>query len=193
MMPPYSCSTPGRKPGTSTKVTSGMLKALQKRMKREALSDGVNVEHAGHLAGLVGDDTDGRPQTRAKPTTTLGAKPDWTSRKFGVIDDAEEDFANIVGAFAVEGDDVVEGGVGLAGVVTGLDGRLFEIVLGEEAQEFLAEKDGLLVVFGDEVDDAGVDHVRVGAAEFIGGDGFAGDLFDDLGPGDEHLGFAGHG
>ncbi len=39
MMPRCSWSTPGRKPGTSTRVTSGMLKQSQKRTKRAALSD----------------------------------------------------------------------------------------------------------------------------------------------------------
>ena len=37
MTPPYSCVVPGRKPGTSTSVTSGMLKASQKRTNRAAL------------------------------------------------------------------------------------------------------------------------------------------------------------
>ena len=39
MMPPYSWSTPGRKPGTSTNVTSGMLKASHVRTKRAAFSE----------------------------------------------------------------------------------------------------------------------------------------------------------
>src|ERR1035441_3354492 len=39
MMPPYSWSTPGRKPGISTNVTSGILKALQKRTNPAPLSD----------------------------------------------------------------------------------------------------------------------------------------------------------
>ena len=37
MTPPYSWVVPGRKPGTSTRVTIGMLNASQKRMKRAAL------------------------------------------------------------------------------------------------------------------------------------------------------------
>ena len=37
MMPPYSCAVPGMKPGTSTKVNTGMLNASQKRTKRAAL------------------------------------------------------------------------------------------------------------------------------------------------------------
>jgi hypothetical protein len=34
MIPPYSCALPGKNPGTSSNVTSGMLNASQKRMKR---------------------------------------------------------------------------------------------------------------------------------------------------------------
>src|SRR5712691_4271178 len=37
-MPPHSCAVPGRNPGTSTKVTSGMLNASQVRTKRAALA-----------------------------------------------------------------------------------------------------------------------------------------------------------
>ena len=47
MIPFFSCATPGMKPGTSTRVTIGMLNASQKRMKRVALSDGVDVDRAG--------------------------------------------------------------------------------------------------------------------------------------------------
>ena len=41
MMPPYSCTVPGRKPGTSSKVTSGMLKQSQKRTKRAAFTEAL--------------------------------------------------------------------------------------------------------------------------------------------------------
>ena len=41
MMPPHSWFVPGRKPGTSTKFTTGILKASQKRIKREDLSDAL--------------------------------------------------------------------------------------------------------------------------------------------------------
>ena len=52
--------------------------------------------------------------------------------------------------------------------------------------------DRIVVVLGDEVDDARVDHVRVGTAQRLGSDLLAGYLLDDLGPGDEHLGLPGH-
>ena len=74
----------------------------------------------------------------------------------------------------------------------GQAGGFFQVVRGQEAEQALADLDGLLVVLGDEVNHAGVRHVRIGAAECLGGDLLAGDLLDDLGPGDEHLGLAGH-
>ena len=51
MMPPCSCATPGRKPGTSSNVTIGMLNASQKRMKRAALSDALMSSTPASTAG----------------------------------------------------------------------------------------------------------------------------------------------
>ena len=39
MIPPHSWVVPGRNPGTSQKVISGMLNASQKRTKRAAYSE----------------------------------------------------------------------------------------------------------------------------------------------------------
>ena len=73
MMPPYSCCTPGRNPGTSTNVTSGMLNALQKRMNRldliEALMSIAPESTEGWLAMMPIE----RPRIRPKPTTMFGA------------------------------------------------------------------------------------------------------------------------
>ena len=59
MMPPYSCALPGMKPGTSTNVISGMLKAVAEAHEAGAFDRGVDVEAAGHVGGLVGHDADG--------------------------------------------------------------------------------------------------------------------------------------
>ena len=39
MMPPHSCAVPGRNPGTSSNVMSGILNASQKRTKRAPFTD----------------------------------------------------------------------------------------------------------------------------------------------------------
>ena len=87
---------------------------------------------------------------------------------------------------------MLSAGVGVDVVVVGQAGRFLEVVRGQEAEQALADLDGVGVVLGDEVDHAGVHHVGIGAAERLGGDLLAGHLLDDLGPGDEHLGLAGH-
>src|SRR5712675_1709057 len=52
MMPPNSCAVPGRKPGTSTNVRSGMLKQSQKRTKRAALTEAAMSRQRAHVVGL---------------------------------------------------------------------------------------------------------------------------------------------
>src|SRR6266480_4960901 len=56
MMPPYSWTVPGRKPGTSSKVTSGMLNASQNRTNRapftEASISSVPASTAGWFATI---------------------------------------------------------------------------------------------------------------------------------------------
>ena len=73
-MPPYSWSTPGRKPGTSTKVMSGMLKASQVRTKRAAFSAlSMSSTPASTIGWLPTTPTDW-PSSRPKPHTMLRAQ-----------------------------------------------------------------------------------------------------------------------
>ena len=51
IIPPCSCSVPGRKPGTSTKVTSGILKASQNLTNLAALVDASISKHPARTEG----------------------------------------------------------------------------------------------------------------------------------------------
>ena len=73
MMPPYSWSVPGMKPGTSTNVTSGMLKQSQKRTKRAAFIDEWMSSTPASTAGWFATTPTTRPPMRAKPTTMFCA------------------------------------------------------------------------------------------------------------------------
>ena len=108
-----------------------------------------------------------------------------------VVDDLADDIADVVALAAIDGDDIAEGFVGLDNLVRIDDGRLFGVVLRQEAQELLRDQDGLLVIVGDEVNVARCAHVGIGTTEFVGRDFFAGHGLDDLGAGDEHVGLAG--
>ena len=68
MMPPYSCAVPGRKPGTSTKVTIGMLKQSQKRTKRAALRELSMSRQPASTIGWLATMPTVEPSRRAKPT-----------------------------------------------------------------------------------------------------------------------------
>ena len=81
MMPPYSCAVPGRNPGTSSNVTSGMLKQSQNRTKRAPLSEAAMSRHPARCAGWFATTPTGRPPSRPKPTTRFGAYSAWTSKK----------------------------------------------------------------------------------------------------------------
>jgi hypothetical protein len=48
-----TCTVPGRKPGTSTKVTMGMLKASRKRTKRAALMEESMSRQPARCEGLL--------------------------------------------------------------------------------------------------------------------------------------------
>src|ERR1700710_182418 len=54
MVPAYSWAVPGMKPGTSTNVTTGMLKASQKRTKRAALMLLLMSRQPASTSGWVG-------------------------------------------------------------------------------------------------------------------------------------------
>src|SRR3972149_80775 len=69
MMPPNSCAVPGRKPGTSSNVTSGMLKQSQNRTNLAPLSDALMSRHPARWAGWVAATPAGRPFSRRNPTT----------------------------------------------------------------------------------------------------------------------------
>src|SRR5213596_1312599 len=81
MIPPCSWATPGRKPGTSSNVTSGTLNASQNRMNRAPLSDALISSTPASTAGWFATRPTGRPPSRANPTNRLPAKSRCTSKK----------------------------------------------------------------------------------------------------------------
>ncbi|GBU26004.1 hypothetical protein R83H12_02679 [Fibrobacteria bacterium R8-3-H12] len=73
-MPPLSWARPGIKPGTSTKFTTGMLKALQKRMNLAPLSELSISKQPAFTAGWFAIMPITMPSILAKPTTMFFAK-----------------------------------------------------------------------------------------------------------------------
>ena len=73
MIPPYSCAVPGMKPGTSTKVMIGMLKASQKRTKRAALVEELMSRQPARTIGWLATMPTVEPCIRARPITMFFA------------------------------------------------------------------------------------------------------------------------
>jgi len=81
MIPPHSCEVPGRKPGTSVKVSSGTLKASQVRTNRAAFSEDSMSSTPARKAGWLPTTPTGCPSRRENPQTMFLAKCSWTSKK----------------------------------------------------------------------------------------------------------------
>ena len=80
MIPPHSCAVPGRNPGTSTKVTSGMLNASQVRTNRAALTEASMSRTPASAPGWLPTTPTECPPSRAKPHTMFSAQCGCTSR-----------------------------------------------------------------------------------------------------------------
>ena len=61
MIPPHSWPVPGRKPGTSTKVSTGMLNASQVRTNRAAFSDASMSRQPAKCIGWLATTPTGAP------------------------------------------------------------------------------------------------------------------------------------
>ena len=81
MIPWYSWSVPGRNPGTSTNVTSGMLNASHVRTNRAAFSDASMSSVPASTLGWLATIPTARPSSRANPITTFIAQNGKTSKK----------------------------------------------------------------------------------------------------------------
>ncbi len=80
MMPVCSWPTPGRNPGTSTKVITGTLKASQVRTNRAAFSLASMSRQPANCIGWLATMPTGWPSTRPKPVRMFGANSGCVSK-----------------------------------------------------------------------------------------------------------------
>ncbi len=187
-MPPCSCATPGRKPGTSTKVTSGTLNASQVRTKRAAFTDASMSSAPARTAGCCATMPTARPPSRANPTRMFAAHAGWISRNAAVVDDATQDVVHVVRLRRLVGDDVIELCVHAISCVARLDRRCVgEVVLRQVREQASDRLHRLGLVAGREMRDAAASGVDTRAAERLGIDDLVGHGAHDVRPGDEHV------
>ena len=97
MIPSCSCATPGRKPGTSTKVRIGMSKASQKRTKRAAFFDDLMSSTPASTIGWLATMPTVRPSIRPKPVMMLAAWAGWISKKSPSSTHLPDQLVHVVG------------------------------------------------------------------------------------------------
>jgi hypothetical protein len=107
------------------------------------------------------------------------------------IDNRANHGVHIIAALAFRGYDLFQRGVRLDARVALHLRRIFQVVGRQELQQLAADCHRVLIVFRDEVDDAGMHHVRIRSAELLGRHVLARYLLNYLRPGNKHLGLPG--
>src|SRR5580692_5243510 len=159
--PPYSCAVPGRKPGTSTKVTMGMLKASQNRTNRAALREASLSSTPASTIGWLATKPTVRPAMRPKPVTMFLAK-------VALVDDLQDQFLHVVGLVGMIGDQRVQGHVDPLDVVKARPFRHAVGVVGRQEVDQPAHLQKRLdVVLERAVRDRGARRMHRGAAELF--------------------------
>ena len=108
MMPPYSWSVPGRKPGTSTKVDERDVEGVARPHEAGGLLRGVDVEGAGQHLGLVADDADRVPVDAGEAGHDVAGPVGEDLEEVAVVDDLGDDLLHVVGLVGAVGDQVDE-------------------------------------------------------------------------------------
>jgi len=155
----------------------------------------VDIQTAGELGRLVGDDADADPVDTAEADDHVHRAPGLHLEELVVIEDAADDLVHVVGLVRRVGDQGVEFEV-LRGQIV-LDraggsrdrqaGRLSTVVAGQVGEQIFDVLECVLFVGGDIVGRARAHHVGLGATEVFHGDVLAGDGLDDVRSGDKHL------
>ena len=105
MIPPYSCAVPGKNPGTSTNVTSGMLNASQKRTNRAAFTDALMSSAPAITFGWLATTPDRMPVQVREADHDVHREIRLHLEELAVVDDHADDVLDVVRLLRVVGDD----------------------------------------------------------------------------------------
>jgi len=151
------------------------------------LVGGVDVQHAGHHRGLVGDDAHGEPAEVCEPADEVRRELPHVLQEHAVVHQARDDLVHVVGGARILRDDPVQRLVVDHGAVERPRRRGLHVVLRQVGQQRLDDADRLPFIGRRELHVAGDGRVRARAAEVLLADDLAGGGADHLGAGDEHV------
>ena len=150
-----------------------MLNASQVLTNRAAFSEASMSRQPGEVHRLVGHHADGRAFHPAEADHHVRRETGVYLQELAVVEHVGDHLVHVVGLVRRVGDERVELRVdldhafGVACFRDLLPGRLVQVVRGQVGQQVAGEIDAVLLVFGLVVGDAGLDAVRLRAAELL--------------------------
>src|SRR5688572_4980544 len=108
MRPPNSWRVPGRKPGTSTNVTIGMLNASQKRTNRAALRDASMSSTPASTMGWLATMPTVEPSSRTNPVRNVLAELRADLEEVAFVGDLLDQFLHVIGFVRIVRDEAIE-------------------------------------------------------------------------------------
>ncbi len=165
------------------------VEGVAKTYEAGGLAAGVDVQHAGEFAGLVGHDAHAAAVHVRKAHDDILGKVFMHFEELPVVHNAADDLIHVIGFVGVVGNNTVEGVLHAVHGVGGLHkGRRFHIVLGQEAQERLDGLDGFFFRIGRKMGYAALAGMHGRAAQLLLVNVLAGDALHDGRAGEEHVG-----
>ena len=107
-MPPYSCTVPGRKPGHVLEGDQRDVERIAEADEARAFDRGVDVERAGQVRRLVGDDADGSPAEPRKADDDVLGEVLVHLEKVPIVCDRVDQVEHVVGLIRRRRDQRVE-------------------------------------------------------------------------------------
>ena len=179
----------GQESGDINEGDERNVEGIAEADETSTLDGGVDIEAAGLLERLVGDDTNGSALHATETNDEVLGEVGGGLEEVVVIDDHVDDLLHIVGELGVGGDDLLEGDIGtVARIVALADGDAVLVVERKEVVESSHGAEHLDIVVVGALGDAGLGGVDLGATELLLGDLLTGDGLDYVGTGDEHVG-----
>ena len=110
-----------------------------------------------------------RPGDAGKSHHDVGGVAGLHFQEVAEVNHSGDYLANVVRLLHIRGHHLVESRIRIHIQVAFQPRRIFQIVGRQKAEQLLADQYGVAVIFGDEMDHAGVGHVGFGAAQLLGG------------------------
>src|ERR1035441_5227185 len=153
------------------------VKCIAKADKARRLIGGIDVQHAGQMIRLAGDNADRAAFEPSEANNNVCGKFRLDFKKFLIIQNALDHIAHIIYSLIIDRNNPTHLWIGIDRQVISKTGRILKVVGGHETKQTPAKLSRFLVVLSDQVNHART-HLRVRPAQLLIADDLASNLFD---------------